>query len=97
LFIAVTAWRRRGIHCDHWFSWGQCKSNSLNTVLENGGGSEAAAVTLRQLNRRCGPLSDATTAEIQALPLERLEALAEALLDFGGPADLAVWLEEHKG
>ena len=62
-----------------------------------GRAAEAAAVTLRQLNRRCGPLSDATTAEIQALPLERLEALAEALLDFGGPAHLAVWFAEHAG
>ena len=62
-----------------------------------GRASEAAAVTLRQLNRRCGPLSETTTAEIQALPLERLEALAEALLDFSGPADLTAWLEEHKG
>jgi len=26
------------------------------------------------------------------LPLEQLEALAEALLDFSGPADLATWL-----
>ena len=26
-------------------------------------------MTLRHLNRRCGPLSDATTAQIQALPL----------------------------
>ena len=42
-------------------------------------------------------LSDATTARIQALPLEQLEALAEALLDFSGPADLAAWLEEHGG
>ena len=56
-----------------------------------------AKVTLRLLNRRCGRLSDATTAEIQALPLEQLEALAEALLDFSGPADLTAWLEEHKG
>jgi predicted transposase YdaD len=53
-----------------------------------------AAVTLRQLNRRCGPLTDASTARIQALPLEQLEALAEALLDFTGPADLATWLAE---
>jgi predicted transposase YdaD len=51
-----------------------------------------AKVTLRQLNRRCGRLSDATTAQIQALPLEQLEALADALLDFQGPADLATWL-----
>jgi predicted transposase YdaD len=51
-----------------------------------------AAVTLRQLNRRCGPLTGATTAQIQALPLEKLEGLADALLDFTGPADLAAWL-----
>jgi predicted transposase YdaD len=51
-----------------------------------------AAVTLRQLNRRCGPLSETTTARIQALPVEKLEALADALLDFQGPADLAAWL-----
>jgi len=62
-----------------------------------GRAAEAAAVTLRQLNRRCGPLSEATTARIQALPLKQLEALAEALLDFSGPADLAAWLEEQKG
>ena len=33
-------------------------------------------MTLRLLNRRCGLLSGATTARIQALPLEQLEALA---------------------
>ena len=64
-----------------------------------------ATVTLRQLNRRCAPLSDATTALVQTLPMEQLEALAVdavfsggvALLDFSGPTDLAAWLEEHKG
>ncbi|MFU8884476.1 MAG: Rpn family recombination-promoting nuclease/putative transposase [Cyanobacteriota bacterium] len=60
--------------------------------LQEGEAREAAKVTLRQLNRRCGPLSEATTAQIQALPLEQLEALADALLDFQGPADLAAWL-----
>ena len=54
----------------------------------HGEAREAAKVALRQLNRRCGPLSEATTARIQALPLEQLEALAEALLDFNGPDDL---------
>ena len=62
-----------------------------------GRAAEAAVVTLRLLNRRCGPLSNATTARIQALPLEQLEALADALLDFSGPADLAAWLAEHGG
>ena len=56
-----------------------------------------ANVTLRLLNRRCGPLSDATTARIQALPLQQLETLAEALLDFSGPDDLAAWLSGHSG
>ena len=60
-----------------------------------GRATEAAVVTLRLLNRRCGLLSKATTARIKALPLEQLEALAEALLDFSGPADLAAWLAEH--
>ena len=43
------------------------------------------------------PLSNATAAQIKTLPLEQLEALADALLDFSGPADLAAWLAEHSG
>jgi predicted transposase YdaD len=54
-------------------------------------------VTLRLLARRCGPLSEATTARIQALPLERLEALADALLDFRDGCDLDAWLAQHAG
>jgi hypothetical protein len=46
---------------------------------------------LRQLNRRCGPLSPTITARIEALPLDRLEAL----LDFQGAADLEAWLARH--
>jgi len=34
-----------------------------------------ANLALRQLKRRCGPLSETTTARIQALPLEQLEDL----------------------
>jgi hypothetical protein len=49
-------------------------------------------MTLRLLTRRCGPLSEATTAQIQALPVDELEVLADALLDFTGPDDLAAWL-----
>jgi len=58
---------------------------------------EAASMTLRQLTHRCGPLSPATTARIQALPLEQLEPLGLALLDFSGADDLAAWLAEHAG
>ena len=58
----------------------------------------------RLLNRRCGPISEPTTAQIQALPVEKLEALAVgeafsagvALLDFQGPADLVAWLAANR-
>ncbi|MBM5818416.1 MAG: DUF4351 domain-containing protein, partial [Cyanobacteria bacterium K_Offshore_surface_m2_239] len=49
-------------------------------------------VVLRQLQRRCGALTTEQQARLRALPLERLEALADALLDFQGPADLEAWL-----
>ena len=70
-----------------------------------GAAQDEAKVMLRQLNRRCGPLADVTTARIQALPLKQLETLAVdavfsggvALLDFSGSADLEAWLAEHKG
>jgi hypothetical protein len=52
-------------------------------------------LALRQLTVLCGPLSDATTARIQALPVAQLEGLTEALLHFSGPADLAAWLAAH--
>ena len=69
----------------------------LDRGRQEGEAQGEAKVTMRQLNRRCGPLSDATTARIQALPLQQLETLAEALLDFSGPADLTAWLNGHSG
>ena len=51
-----------------------------------------AKVTLRLLSRRCGPLTGDQEIMIRSLPLERLEDLAEALLDFEGMADLNAWL-----
>ena len=62
-----------------------------------GRAAEAAAMAIRLLNRRCGPLGEAATARIKALPLQQLEALADVLLDFSGPDDLADWLADHTG
>lgn len=62
-----------------------------------GRAAEAAAMAIRQLNRRCGALSEASTARIQGLPLAQLEALTEALLDFSGSDDLTAWLTDHAG
>jgi hypothetical protein len=59
--------------------------------------AEAASMILRQLQRRCGPLSTDQQTQIQALPLAELEALAEALLDFQGATDLKAWLSQRQG
>lgn len=59
--------------------------------------AEAAALTLRQLQRRCGTLSSVQQSRIQGLPLGDLEALADALLEFQGPQDLNAWLSRHAG
>ena len=62
---------------------------------QEGRQAEAAALTLRLLQRRCGSLKPNQQALIQGLPLSDLENLADALLDFQGPADLKVWLNRH--
>ncbi|NJR38771.1 MAG: DUF4351 domain-containing protein [Leptolyngbyaceae cyanobacterium CSU_1_4] len=50
------------------------------------------SLILRQLNRRFGSVPSAMQAQIEALSLERLELLGEALLDFVSLADLETWL-----
>jgi hypothetical protein len=65
----------------------------LQEGLEKGRRAEAAALCLRLLRRRCGELAPATTARIEALELDQLEALADSLLDFSGAADLERWLD----
>jgi len=65
--------------------------------VEEGRQAEAAAMSLRLLQRHCGPLSPEQQTRIQALPLAELEALADALLDFQGAADLTAWLSQRQG
>ncbi len=65
--------------------------------MERGRQAEAAALTLRLLQRRCGPVTPQQQARLQALPLAQLEALADALLDFQGPDDLSSWLQANVG
>ncbi|MFN9635519.1 MAG: DUF4351 domain-containing protein, partial [Synechococcaceae cyanobacterium] len=58
---------------------------------------EAAALAIRQLRRRLGDVDATSREQITALPLPRLEQLAEDLLDFTAPADLDDWLAGHCG
>ena len=67
----------------------------LQEGQQKGRQAEAAALTLRLLQRRCGSLQPNQQALIQGLPLSDLENLADALLDFQGPADLKAWLNRH--
>jgi predicted transposase YdaD len=63
-------------------------------ILQQGAQRERSLV-LRQLTRRLGSLSPALQTQVMALPLEKLENLGEALLDFQGTIDLVDWLESH--
>jgi len=57
---------------------------------------EGQSLILRQLNRRIGDVSPEMRSQIQALSLDQLEALGEALLDFSEPADLINWLKDNR-
>ena len=48
---------------------------------------------IRLLNRRFGEIPSNLTEQLRQLPVEQLENLAEALLDFQSPEDLVNWLE----
>ena len=67
-------------------------TRAVQDWLAEGRQEGEVSLALRLLTRRCGPLSEAATARIQSLPLEQLESLAEALLDFQGADDLEAWL-----
>jgi len=60
------------------------------------GRQREAQLVLRLLYRRIGALTEAQQASVKALPVEPLEDLGEALLDFSTAADLDAWLSAHR-
>jgi hypothetical protein len=60
--------------------------------LERGRKTELLRVVTRQLGRRCGLPGPEARAKMEALSIETLEDLAEALLAFTSGADLEAWL-----
>ncbi len=56
-----------------------------------------ATVLLKQVTKRWGAPGEKLQQQIQRLPLERLAAFGEALLDFDSLDDLQVWLEANSG
>ena len=54
------------------------------------------ALVLRLLNHRFDRVGARLQSRISKLPLDKLEALGEALLDFKSADDIARWLDEHQ-
>ena len=66
----------------------------VTSWMRTGMRNEAEKLVLRQLNRRFGPIEAELEQQIQALSIDRVEDLSDALLDFSDRSQLVVWLEQ---
>jgi predicted transposase YdaD len=80
----VTSWMEKGIE------------RGIQQGIQQGIQSGEKNLVFRQLNRRLGAIPKNLTAEINNLSLEKIESLAEALLDFEKQEDLLNWLEVNR-
>lgn len=51
---------------------------------------------IRILNRRFGEIDSSLLNRVRMLTIEKLDDLAETLLDFSDIADLVTWLNQHE-
>lgn len=66
----------------------------VTSWMRTGMRNEAEKLVLRQLNRRFGPIEAELEQQIQALSIDRVEDLSDALLDFSDRSQLVIWLEQ---
>jgi hypothetical protein len=73
------------------------RQEGLQEGFQEGRQEECIALVMRLLRRRLGihPEIDQALPSFQAMSVEQLEELAEALLDFTDIGDLTAWLQEH--
>ena len=69
-------------------------SQGLEEGRKEGRKEEAASLVTRMLTKRFGSLEDSDRSSIATLPLEKLEELSEALLDFSDLSELKDWLKK---
>ncbi len=70
---------------------------SVERIAEARGEVKGGAnVVLTLLASICGPLPAEVEGRVRQLPIERLEALAKALLDFRSLQDVQNWLDAHE-
>jgi predicted transposase YdaD len=62
---------------------------------QRGRQEEGRSLILKLLTRQVGQLSPDTIAQVEALSIDQLEALGEALLDFTQASDLGNWLDQN--
>ncbi|MFB2934866.1 DUF4351 domain-containing protein [Aerosakkonemataceae cyanobacterium BLCC-F154] len=62
--------------------------------IERGIQREAVSFVMRLLSRRFGSIAPNIEEQIRSLPVNQLEDLGEAILDFQSETDLTSWLEE---
>ena len=72
----------------------EAKAEGRTEGLEIGLQQEKALV-LKQLIRKLGNLSSQTQSKVSALPIDCIESLGEALLDFTSMSDLESWLSQN--
>jgi predicted transposase YdaD len=72
--------------------FGQGRQEGRQEGLREGRHEGERQLAFRLLRYRCGILSAGQEAAVRSLSLERLEQLAEALLDFNNASDLDAWL-----
>ncbi len=68
-------------------------TQGIQQGLTQGIQQEAVKFTLRQLRQKVGSLPEEVESQIRALPVERLEELGLALLEFESLAELTTWLD----
>ena len=71
-------------------------AEGLEQGLAQGRQEGQRSLILRLLTRQVGEVPEGVRDRIKQLPIEKLEAIGEALFDFTQLADLAQWLESNQ-
>ncbi len=65
----------------------------IQDATDRGIEREAVSLVMRLLDRRLGTIAPERKQQVRCLSVDRLEDLAEALLDFQSETDLIQWLD----
>jgi predicted transposase YdaD len=75
----------------------EIKAEGVQSGVQQGIQQEAVSFVRRLLKRRVGDINPQQQTQLEALSVDQLEALGEALLDFTSEEDLVTWLQDNSG